>query len=194
MHLSYGFSKYKGKVYKTYAVAESYREGKKVKKRTLWKIGKLSDAQAQQMRLILKVAQNEDQIVTLLNDVVVEDTRAWLDIAVVNELWNYWNLDQAFCFEVSNSDLSTPLIAKILTINRCTAPCSHYSIPEWSKKNALADVLDLDLSGLNDDKLYYELDKIHQNHFSIENYLFEQTRLKNPEAFYETSRNIILFS
>jgi len=183
MHLSYGFSKYKGKVYKTYAIAESYREGKKIKKRTLWTIGKLSDAQAQQMRLILKVAQTEDQIVTLLNDIVVKDTKAWLDIAVVNELWNYWNLDQAFCFEVSNSDLSTPLIAKILTINRCTAPCSHYSIPKWSEKNALADVLNVDLSGLNDDKLYYELDKIHQNHFFIENYLFEQTRLKNPEAY-----------
>ena len=183
MHLSYSFSKYKDKVYKSYAIAESYRDGKKVKKRTLWQIGKLSDIQARQMRLICKVAQNEDQIVTLLNDIVVKDSKAYLDIAIVNELWNYWNLDQAFSFGVSNSNLSTALIAKILTINRCTAPCSHYSIPKWAEKNALADVLGVDLSGLNDDKLYYELDKIHQNHFSIENYLFEQTRLKNPEAY-----------
>jgi transposase len=183
MHLSYSFSKYKGKVYKSYSIAESYRDGKKVKKRTLWQIGKLSDIQARQMRLICKVAQNEDQIVTLLNDIVVKDSKAYLDIAIVNELWNYWNLDQAFSFEVSNSNLSTALIAKIMTINRCTAPCSHYSIPKWAEKNALADVLDVDLGGLNDDKLYYELDKIHQNHFSIENYLFEQTRLKNPDAY-----------
>jgi hypothetical protein len=183
MHLSYSFSKYKGKVYKSYSIAESYRDGKKVKKQTLWQIGKLSDIQARQMRLICKVAQNEDQIVTLLNDIVVKDSKAYLDIAIVNELWNYWNLDQAFSFEVSNSNLSTALIAKIMTINRCTAPCSHYSIPKWAEKNALADVLDVDLGGLNDDKLYYELDKIHQNHFSIENYLFAQTRLKNPEAY-----------
>jgi len=31
MHLSYSFSRYKGKKYKSYAIAESYREGKKVK-------------------------------------------------------------------------------------------------------------------------------------------------------------------
>lgn len=102
MHLSYSFSKYKDKVYKSYAIAESYRDGKKVKKRTLWQIGKLSDIQARQMRLICKVAQNEDQIVTLLNDIVVKDSKAYLDIAIVNELWNYWNLDQAFSFGVSN--------------------------------------------------------------------------------------------
>jgi transposase len=183
MHLSYSLSKYKDKVYKSYAIAESYRDGKKVKKRTFWQIGKLSDTQAQQIRLICKVAQNQDQIVTILNDLVVKESKAYLDIAIVNELWNYWNLDQAFSFEVSNSHLSTTLIAKILTINRCTAPCSHYSIPKWIKKNALANVLGVDLSGINDDKLYYELGKIHQNHFSIENYLFEQTRLKNPEAY-----------
>ena len=184
MHLSYSFSKYKDKVYKSYAIAESYREGKTVKKRTLWQIGKLSDSQAEQIRLICKVAQRQGQIVTLLNDIVVKDSRAYLDIAVANQLWNYWNLDHAFSFEISTSDLSTPLIAKILTINRCIAPCSHYSIAKWAEKNALADVLDIDLSRLNDDKLYYELDKIQQNHFSIENYLFEQTYLKNPEAYH----------
>ena len=32
MHLSYSFSTYKGKKYKSYTIAESYREGIKVKK------------------------------------------------------------------------------------------------------------------------------------------------------------------
>jgi transposase len=102
---------------------------------------------------------------------------------VVNELWNYWQLDQAFDFENTNSSLSTPLLAKILTINRCTDPCSHYSVPKWAKQNALAQVLNIELGGLNDDKIYYELDKIHQNHFAIENYLFQQTYLKNSASY-----------
>jgi hypothetical protein len=42
MHLSYSMSKYKGKVYKSYALAESSRNGGKVSKRILWKIGKLT--------------------------------------------------------------------------------------------------------------------------------------------------------
>jgi len=183
MHLSYSFSKYKNKKYKSYALAESYREGKKVKKRTVWPIGKLTDRQADQIRLILNVVQSEDEVVTRLKDIVVKDSKAYLDIALVNELWNYWQLDQAFDFEISDSPLSTPLMAKILTINRCTDPCSHYSVPKWAKQNALGKVLNIDLSGLNDDKIYYELDKIHQNHFSIENYLFKQTYLKHSGSY-----------
>jgi transposase len=183
MHLSYSFSTYKGKKYKSYTIAESYREGKKVKKRTIWPVGKLTDAQAQQMRLILKVAQGKSKTVTQLEDIIVKESKAYLDIAVVNALWNYWQLDQAFDFDISASVLSTPLIAKILTINRCTAPCSHYSIPRWAEQTALAQVLDVDLSGLNDDKIYYELDKIHENHFSIENYLFKQTYTNNADSY-----------
>ena len=183
MHLSYSFSTYKGKKYKSYAIAESYREGKKVKKRNIWPIGKLTDQQAAQIKLILKVAKGQDQVLTQLKHIVVKDSKAYLDIAVVNELWNYWQLDQAFDFENTNSALSTPLMAKILTINRCTDPCSHYSVPKWAKQNALAQVLNIELGGLNDDKIYYELDKIHQNHFAIENYLFQQTYLKNSASY-----------
>ncbi len=183
MHLSYSFSTYKGKKYKSYAIAESYREGKKVKKRNIWPIGKLTDQQADQIKLVLKVAKGQDQVLTQLKHIVVKDSKAYLDIAVVNELWNYWQLDQAFDFEISDSPLSTPLLAKILTINRCTDPCSHYSVPKWAKQNALAQILNIELGGLNDDKIYYELDKIHQNHFAIENYLFKQTYLKNSASY-----------
>lgn len=183
MHLSYSFSTYKGKKYKSYAIAESYREGKKVKKRTIWPIGKLTDQQAAQIKLVLKVAKGQDEVITQLKHIVVKDSKAYLDIAVVNELWNYWQLDQAFDFENTNSALSTPLLAKILTINRCTDPCSHYSVPKWAKQNALAQVLNIELAGLNDDKIYYELDKIETNHFAIENYLFQQTYLKNSASY-----------
>jgi transposase len=80
--------------------------------------------------------------------------------------------------------LPTPTVAKILTaINRCTDPCSHYSVPQWAKKIALQEVLQTDLSGLNDDKIYYELDKIDKNKISIENHLFNQTFGRKPESF-----------
>jgi transposase len=183
MHLSYSTSNYKGQTYKSYAIAESYREGKKVRKNVIWSIGKLSDKQADQIRLICKIVQDENQIITRLKDIVVKDSRAYLDIAVVNDLWNQWQLDQAFDNNTTNSPLTTSTIAKILTINRCTDPCSHYSVPIWAKKTALEDVLKIDLSGLNDDKIYYELDKIEKNKISIENHLFNQTHKRNPESY-----------
>ncbi len=183
MHLSYSTSKYKKQTYKSYTVAESYRDGKTVRKRTIWPIGKLTDRQAEQMRLICKVAQTEKQIIVELSALVVKETKAYLDIAVVNDLWNRWQLDKAFGNNVTKSPLPTHTIAKILTINRCTDPCSHYSIPEWAKQKALNDVLKIDLSGLNDDKIYYELDKIQRNKPLIEHHLFKETYDKNPESY-----------
>ena len=183
MHLSYSTSRYKDRVYKSYSIAESFRDGKTSRKRTLWAIGKLTDHQADQIRLILKVVQDEDEVVTRLKDIVVQDTKAYLDIAVVNDLWDQWELDQAFDYAVTDSPLPTQTVARILTINRCTDPCSHYSVPMWAKKTGLEDVLRIDLSGLNDDKLYYELDKINLNKMSIENHLFNLTYKKAPESY-----------
>jgi transposase len=183
MHLGYSTSTYKGQTYKSYSIAESYREGKKVRKRVIWRIGKLTDQQAAQIRLVLQVVQSEDQVVTRLKDIVVQDSRAYLDIAVVNALWDQWQLDEAFDECVTDSALPTHTMARILTINRCTDPCSHYSVPMWAEKTALKEVLGIDLSGLNDDKIYYELDKIHKNKVSIENYLFKQVYNNNPTSF-----------
>ena len=70
MHLSYSFSRYRGRKYKSYAIAESYREGKKVKKRTIWPIGKLTDQQAEHIKLVLKVAQGKGQFITQYNPVL----------------------------------------------------------------------------------------------------------------------------
>ena len=50
--------------------------------------------------------------------------------------------------------LPTHIVGRILTGNRCTDPCSHYSVPMWERKTGLEDVLRIDLSGLNDDKPY----------------------------------------
>lgn len=183
MHLSYSTAKYKGQTYKSYAIAESYREGKKVMKRILWSIGKLTDQQAEQISLICKIAKGKGPFVTQLQDVVVKESKSYLDVAVVNDLWNQWGMDHAFNHYVTNSQLPTHTVAKILTINRCVDPCSHYAIPLWAKKNALEDVCKIDLAGLNDDKIYYELDKIYKNKVSIENYLFDKTHKQNPESY-----------
>jgi len=174
---------YKGQTYKSYSIAESYREGNRVKKRILWRIGKLTEQQAEQIRLICKVVGDQDQLVTRLNDIVVQESKAYLDIALVSALWDRWNLDQAFDYAVTNSELSTSLVAKILTMNRCIDPCSHYSVPAWAAKTALEDVLNRDLCGLTDDKIYYELDKIAKNQISIENHLFKVTYGNNPESY-----------
>jgi transposase len=183
MHLDWRTSKYKGKVYKSYGIAESYREGGKVKKKRLFALGKLTDKQAAKIRLILKVISNPDEQVTTLANIVAQECVSYLDVAVVNQLWDTWQLSEAFTFDITKGLLSTDLVAKILVINRCLEPCSHYSVPRWIKTTALPQILGENVLELNDDKIYYELSKIQQNQVAIENFLFKKTYEDNPQSY-----------
>ena len=146
MHLSYKSSKYKDKVYKSYFIAESYREGKSVKKNVLWKLGKLTDLQALQIRCICKILTDPEVAITTIQDIVVQECKHYGPAAVANALWDKWQLSKAFKYKNTESDLSTDLIAKILTINRCIAPCSHYSLSQWISETAISEIIDKDLT------------------------------------------------
>ena len=183
MHLDYQTSKYKGKVYKFYHIAESYRDSGKVKKNRLFPLGKLTDEQAQKIRLVLKVVSNPDEQVTTLSNIVAQECVNYLDVALVNTLWETWKLSDAFTFNVTRGDLRTDLVAKILTINRCLDPCSHYSVPQWIRKTALPDILGEQILQLNDDKIYYELSKIQKNKTAIEYSLFKKTYEQDPKSY-----------
>ena len=183
MHLDYQTSRYKGKVYKYYHVAEAYREGGKVKKNRLFPLGALSDDQAKKIRLILKVVSNPDEQVTTLANIVAQECVNYLDVAVVNQLWESWQLSEAFTFDITRGDLSTDLVAKVLTINRCLDPCSHYSVPEWIRSTALPEILGEQILSINDDKIYYELSKIQKNKPAIEYFLFQKTYEQDPKSY-----------
>lgn len=183
MHLDCRTSKYKGKVYKSYGIAESYRDGGKVKKKRLFALGKLNEEQAAKIRLICKVISKPDKQVTTLSNIVAQECVNYLDVAVVNQLWETWQLSDAFTFDITKQPLSTDLVAKILVINRCLDPCSHYSIPRWIRTTALPDIIGENVLKLNDDKIYYELSKIQQNQLLIENFLFKKTSEQDPQSY-----------
>ncbi len=182
MHLDRTRSSYKGKVYSSYRIARSVRKGNKVVKEILFPLGNLSDQQAAQIKLILHSLKNPDDALVALENVIPTKAVDYLDVAVANRLWDDWNLDNAFT-SGTDSPLSTNLIARILTLNRCTNPCSNYSIPRWIRRTALPQMLDIPIDRLNDDKIYYELDKIEENKSAIENHIFEVTKSKNPKSY-----------
>ncbi|MEW6619220.1 MAG: hypothetical protein AB1422_07775 [bacterium] len=135
MYLDYKTTRYKDKIYKSYLIVESYREKGEVKKRPLWKIGKLTDNQVAQIKLICKSQTDKEFAVTELKNVIPLQSKPYLELAVVNELWNQGELSRVFRTNITKGDLPTPLVARVLTINRCVDPCSNYSIPPMDKKN-----------------------------------------------------------
>ena len=183
MHLGYKTSKYKNTVYKSYFIAQSCREGHKVFKRIIWPLGKLTDDQARQIRLICKVASSEQMVLTAIENILIAETKPFLELAVVNALWEQWGFSNAFRSHLTDSELSTPLVAKILTINRCVSPCSHFSIPQWVQNTAISEIVEHRLDKLNDDKIYRELDKIAVNQRHLENHLFNITYKQNSTSY-----------
>jgi len=184
MHLVYGTRYYKRKKYTSYSIAESYREGKTVRKRILFSLGKLSETKVEQIRLILKVVKGKEYILSSIENIIPLRSLSYLEVAVANQLWEDWQIDRAFDgSKITNSPVSTPLIARVLTINRCLEPTSCYSIQDWVKTTVLPQMFNLDSEALNDDKLYYELNKIEANKESLENFLFTKTYQLNPESY-----------
>lgn len=184
MHLTYGINKYKDKKYKSYSIASSFREAGKVKKRILFPLGRLSDIEADQIRFILKVKEGKEHILSSIENILPLKSLNYLNVAVVNQLWEKWSMTRAFSKNhITDSPLSTLLVAKVLTINRCIEPLSCYSIENWIKKTALPQILKIDPKRLNDDKLYYELTKIEENKPFLESHLFKVTYAANPKSY-----------
>ena len=102
--------------------------------------------------------KGKEHILSSIENIIPLKSLSYLGVAVANQLWEDWQIDQAFDgHKITNSPVSTPLIARVLTINRWLEPTSYYSIAEWVKTIALPQILNLDPDTLNDDKLYDDL-------------------------------------
>ena len=52
-------------------------------------------------------------------------------------------------------------LTELMILNRLIAPRSEHAMPDWFAHTALADILGIDLSVVDDDTLYRHLDRLH---------------------------------
>jgi len=73
-----------------------------------------------------------------------------------------------------------------MSLNRLIAPGSELAMPGWVRRTAMGDILGTDLSKLDENKLYRNLDVLHPNRELIERELAkrEQTLFNLDETFY----------
>jgi len=125
MYLLAQNKKYKGKVYKYYSIARSYRDENGISRtQVVQRIGKLSDTEARQLKYALKVAQAKEKEFIALDDIIFEDHKAYLDVSVLNWIWESSGLSSIFPSQKPRNHISTLEIAKILAFNRCIDPGS----------------------------------------------------------------------
>ena len=190
LHLHWRASKHKEKSYRSYSLARAYRKDGKNRKEICVKLGKLSDEAANRWRVLLKTIKNPDAFVTTCNDIAVTNHFAYLDIATVNAVWDYWKLDEVFQYNgMRNVDVSS--IAKMLTINRCIDPVSKSQTPEWFKNTALPWIFDIKVDSINASRVFRELEVIEEKKETICSHLFKLMSTRNPASmksiFYDLS-------
>lgn len=190
LHLHWRVSRHKEKVYRSYSLARAYRENGKNRKEIVVKLGKLSDEAVQRWGDLLKALKKPNTFLTTCNDIVVTNHFAYLDIATVNRVWDYWKLDEVFQ-DKGKRDIEIAIIARILTANRCIDPVCKSQTPEWFSKTALPWFLDINADSVNSSRIFRELDIIENHKETICEHLFRLMNRNNPESmkssFYDLS-------
>lgn len=190
LHLHWGESSYKGKTYRSYYLARPYRKDRKNCKEIMVKLGKLTDEQADRWRNFLKAIKKKNVFLATLDDLVVTERFAYLDVAVANAVWDEWELDVIFATD-DKRKLPTATIARILTLNRCIDPAAKSQTPEWFRGTALPWLLDVDRDLVNPSRVFRELDAIEDHKEAICEHLYKKMSEKDPDGmrsvFYDLS-------
>jgi hypothetical protein len=59
-------------------------------------------------------------------------------------------------------------LACAMVLNRLMAPASEHAMPDWMRRTALVDILDVDFEGVDDNRLYRVLDGLFvRRHFNV---------------------------
>jgi transposase len=63
-----------------------------------------------------------------------------------------------------------------MTLHRLIFPVSEHAMPDWIERTGLGDILGTDLSPLNEEALYRNLDRLHPNREALERELAEREK------------------
>ena len=190
LHLHWGESKYKQKKYRSYSLALPYRKNGKNRKKSVVKLGKLTQQEVKQWRTLLKAIKNPDAFLTTMDNISVSKHEKFLDVALVNAIWDEWQLDKVFPPK-GKKDISIATVARILTLNRCINPRAKSNVPEWFRASSLPWLLHVEANRINSSRIFRELVAIEQQKQNISDYLFKRMKKNNPDSmksiFYDLS-------
>ncbi|WP_127579676.1 IS1634 family transposase [Paenibacillus koleovorans] len=169
----------KGTQYHHYKIVESYRDDGKIKHRILFNVGKLTDEQAEQLKLAIKVQNDPGLVVTHEREIAVTKSIAYLDIMVLHQMWQQWNLAQFFLND---------RWVEALVLNRCIDPTSKIRLQSWAEQTILPAFIPA-LRNYDEYDVYRELDRIAKQEDALQVFLYEQLkqrqRIHSNAFFYD---------
>ena len=109
---------------------------------------------------------DEEVVAVRPGRVSVEQAREAGPVHVGHQFWLRLGVDEV----LSGAGFSEQAcrLTELMTLNRLIAPRSEHAMPDWFAHSALADILGIDLSRVDDDALYRHLDRLHPKRAEIE--------------------------
>jgi transposase len=115
----------------------------------------------------------EEEIVSVNpKKIKVEKPREAGHLHVGIHFWRKVGLDSIL--ETAGLSKKSRILSLAMTMNRLIFPSSELAMPGWVNRTALGDLVGVDFSGLNEDSLYRNMDKLHAQRGFIERCLSEK--------------------
>ena len=116
--------------------------------------------------------------------VETEEARAAGAVHVGHQIWERLGLNEIL--KAAGLVEQACALSEVMTLNRLIAPSSELAMPDWVRRTAIGDILGIDFSKLDENKLYRHLDVLHPNRERIERELAqrESTLFNLDDTFY----------
>ncbi|MCL6615232.1 MAG: hypothetical protein K6U03_11585, partial [Firmicutes bacterium] len=101
----------------------------------------------------------EEAVPVILDKVGIEQGREAGTIHAANQMWHRLGMEDIL--KAAGLTPKARLLTQVMVTNRLVSPSSEHAMPGWAERTAIADILGYDLSGLNDDALYRQMDRLH---------------------------------
>lgn len=111
-----------------------------------------------------------DVIPVKASGVRFQDAREAGPLHVGHQMWQRLQMDAVL--KAVGVAAPARALTEVMTLNRLIHPCSELAMVNWAKRAAISDVLGQDVSKLNEDRFYRNLDKLHGKRVQIETELY----------------------
>lgn len=196
---------YKGKTYTNHLLVESVQTPKGPRQRTICSLGSLAPAPREEWLALAHKLQSTLQgqlsfetapIDTLIETrgrrqarrsvpsssvieldpdrVEMEESREAGPVHAGHQMWRQLGL--AGILRGAGLSQRACLLSEAMVLNRLIFPLSEHAMGDWIRRTAMGDILGTDFSGLHENALYRNLDRLHPNRERIERELAEREK------------------
>ena len=172
-----------GKKYSYYAIAESYRENGKSRKRIVKYLRTLTDTEIESYRNILKALNEGSSSFCDINQLEFATKRDFLNVAVLLEIWHQLEFSSIFKSSPNQKTVSTEQVVIALTLARLLNPSSGLQTVAWFRGTLLPELLEVDAGSFNVIRIFRELSQIHRRKSVVEQHLFKMANNLGGSGF-----------